>query len=151
MSTSNRMVNHCRECGRYDRVYRYSINASQVRGLVWLLQQAQIHGASAFHNLSDGDPDQKHGRNTSRLQHWGLIESEGAVREDGGSAGRWRATPLAFHWLNGETTVAQYAWVQVGNILDGFDGEQITVEDAMRTRFNLREMLQAPPRLRVIS
>jgi hypothetical protein len=76
----------------------------------------------------------------AKMVHWGLIEEEKTRREDGGRAGWWRITPLGVQWLRNQTSVPRYAHIYDGRCLR-LSGPPLTVADAVKQKFDLRELM----------
>jgi hypothetical protein len=73
-------------------------------------------------------------------QHWGLIESERAIRGPEGRAGYWRVTPLGEAFVNDRTTVPGRARLYDGRCL-ALTGDRVCVVDVLGTQFRLADLL----------
>ena len=76
----------------------------------------------------------------SKLALWGLIEEDTRRKEDGGRPGQWRITREGHLFLEGRLKLPKYAHVYNHRLL-GFSGPMISVRDAYKQFFNLRELM----------
>jgi hypothetical protein len=83
------------------------------------------------------------GGEPAKLVYWEMIEEEPKVREDGGRAGWWRITGLGIEWLHSRVSVPTYARVYDGRLLS-LTGDPFWVKDAVKERFDLRELMEGP-------
>lgn len=131
----------CPVCTQNVKVYRRPMTAVAARALVLLWRE---HGFDFGHMptlVARRMPDVSgQGGYVVLSQHWGLIESEQSVREDGGSAGMWRVTPRGLAWINGRFTVRRYARIYNGRCL-GLVGPGVTVQEVLGEKFDLAALL----------
>jgi hypothetical protein len=124
----------CPCCGQLAKIYRRKLNSAMARRLIRFYRAA---GARWFHSPSlarvDGD--------TGKLALWGLVEEEKTKRPDGGRSGFWRVTEGGEDWTLRRSSVAKYALVYDGRLL-GYDGSQVTIIDALGTKFNYDELMR---------
>lgn len=126
---------HCPCCTQFAKVYKRSINSTMARCLITIWRAAPfdfVHVPSL-----PGDTHE-----VSQLAWWGLVEEELKVRLDGGRAGWWRITEHGKRWLHGSATVPRYARIYDHRLLN-LVGDPITAEDALGTKFDLRQLMNA--------
>lgn len=126
---------HCPVCEQHVQVYRRKINSGmakslirmyRVGGLEWVHLPTQIGARS---------------REEGKLAYWGLVEEEKTLRADGGRAGYWRVTLLGELFLRGKCTVPKYARVYDGRVLSLDANEQVSIYDALGTKFDYAELM----------
>lgn len=84
-------------------------------------------------------------REEGKLRYWGLVEEQCEVqRDDGGRAGYWRLTDAGRKWVTGQSTVPKFVAVYNNTVLRSF-GDEISVTDALGSRFNYTELMQPYP------
>lgn len=128
----------CPCCGQAVKLYRRTINATMAASMIILHGQC---GREYGHipTLSSQLAGWRGGEE-SKLRYWGLLEEETERRDDGGRAGYWRLTELGQRFVLGQARVARYALVYNGRCY-GLDGPPIGIEDALRDKFNYRELM----------
>lgn len=130
----------CPCCGQRAQTYRRTINSGMARALAVMYQSAGLewlHKPTVLAGLGAAARDE------SLLRFWDLIEEEITVkRDDGGRAGWWRVTPKGEGFLHRAVTVPKYALVY-NNRFQGFHGADITIDDAIASKFNLTDLLEA--------
>src|SRR4051812_23810063 len=130
----------CPCCNQYTKVYRRQINSGMARSLIAMY----LHGPQGqWVHL----PTQvgARSREEGKLRYWLLVEEQVDVqRQDGGRAGYWRLTDAGRDWVTGRTTVAKFVIVY-NNIVLSHDGPQVTIPDALGTRFNYPELMGIHP------
>ena len=126
----------CPLCRQWSQRYKRTIGADMVRALIKLW----IAGGRDARNEAHLPAIYARGGDTAKLRYWGLIEELPEVREDGGHAGWWRVTEKGQAFLLGQITVPKYAKVYDGHC-QRLDGKQVSVDQCIRKRFDLRELL----------
>jgi hypothetical protein len=84
--------------------------------------------------------DPARGGDVAKLEFWGLIEEERAVRIDGGRAGFWRVTRRGEDWIERKTTVPKYARIYDGRLLS-LTGPAVSIDDALGGTFRLDDLM----------
>lgn len=129
----------CPLCTQFVKIYRRQINATMARNLIIAFQR---HEYQPFHLAElDGRGDKREA-DFAKLRFWGLIHEEDERREDGGRAGYWRISALGSCWIYDETTVSRYALI-FDNRLLGHEGEPWSVRQALGTKFDYAELMNA--------
>lgn len=125
----------CPVCEQHVQVYRRKINAGMARSLIrmyraggldWVHLPTQIGARS---------------REEGKLAYWNLVEEEKILRPDGGRAGYWRVTKLGELFLKDQCTVPKYARVYNQKVLSLDPSEQVTIKDALGTKFDYNELM----------
>lgn len=127
----------CPCCGQHAKVYRRKINSGMARALIAMYRHAGtdwLHKPTALRGLGAAARDE------SVLRYWGLLEEATERREDHGHAGWWRVTALGARFARGEIRVQKYARIYDGRCL-GLTGDMISIQDALGSKFDLRELL----------
>lgn len=127
----------CPCCGQYAKVYKRQINAGMARSLILMYRAGQeVEGGWVYVPRVAGSRSREEGK----LAYWGLVEESDEPREDGGRAGWWRVTGLGKAFVRDRHRVQKYALVYDGRVL-GFEGPQIGILDALKTRFRYDELM----------
>ena len=127
---------HCPLCRQFVKVYRRQITSTSARSLIRLYHARTPQGSFTHW----GDLIGRQYADEAKLVHWGLVEEENVVREDGGRAGYWRITPAGVDWVEERSSVPRYALIYDSRFL-GFEGGPWTVRDALGKRFDLQELM----------
>jgi hypothetical protein len=129
----------CPCCTQRAQVYRWSLYSTAVRALILFYR---IGGTEEF---THSRVLKEHGHtgqgDASRLRYWGLLEEEPARKPDGGRSGFWRVTELGGQFVTGAVTAPKYAYVYDARVLR-FDGDRVSVQDALGKNFDYREMME---------
>jgi hypothetical protein len=129
----------CPCCNRWAQTYRYSISSAEARTLVEVYRRG---GTTEFIHVSKALP-QQWAHKVSQLRFWGLVEEESVRRLDGGRAGWWRVTALGAMFVTGGCEVLKYVHVWDASVV-GRSGPPVSIVDAIRNTFDLREVLDQP-------
>jgi hypothetical protein len=133
----------CPCCNGYAKVYRRQINSGMARSLIAMY----LHGPQGqWVHL----PTQvgARSREEGKLRYWGLVEEQVEVqRDDGGRAGYWRLTDAGRAWVTGQSTVPKFAAVYNNTVLR-LHGDQVTISEALGSRFNYAELMVPVPMTR---
>jgi len=130
----------CSSCGSYVRQYTRSVNASMALVLLlmwkhnkydffhvenWLKQIGQSGLRADYH----------------KLRFWGLIEAKIEAREDGSKRnGYYKITNEGVQFASRKTTVQSKA-VILHNKLQYFEGEQISIIQALGKKFDYNQLM----------
>lgn len=117
----------CPACEQFSKVYRRRIYAGMVKALVLMWREGDFSRRLYVHVPSI---DPARGGDVAKLEFWGLIEEERAVRTDGGRAGYWRVTARGQDWIERKTAVPKYARIYDGRLLS-LTGPLVTIDDAL--------------------
>jgi hypothetical protein len=128
----------CPCCKQYAKVYKRTIYATIARALIVMYREGGtsecVHIPSLFARKAAAD--------VPKLRHWGLIEEERAVREDGGRAGYWRVTGKGEQFVLNHVTVPRNARVYDNRVLS-FTGRHVSIVDCLGTAFDYRELMSS--------
>jgi hypothetical protein len=123
----------CPCCTQFAKIYRRNINSGMARALITQWRYARY--------------DYAHTAGLARWTHeaaqlvwWGLLESEGIKREDGGRTAWHRITPQGGLFVTNDIRVPKYAVVYDGRLMR-LEGKNIGIMDALGKRFNYRELM----------
>ncbi len=79
----------------------------------------------------------------AKLRHWGLIEkSKEKPSPDKKASGNWRITQAGIDFVKGRTTVSQKVKLY-NNKCWGFTGDKVNIRQALGTKFNFQELMDA--------
>jgi len=128
---------HCPACEQFAKVYRRRIYAGMVRALILMWREGD-YARRLYVHVPSIDPAR--GGDVAKLEFWGLIEEERAVRTDGGRAGFWRVTRRGQDWIERKTTVPRYARIYDGRLLS-LTGVATSIDDALGGTFRLDDLM----------
>lgn len=135
----------CRCCDQYYKVYKITITDSMARSFIALYQAFRRNGNQWIHchqYLKSLGIDRSN--TMAQLRRFGVIEKKTGPKEDGNpNNGQYRMTEQGFAWGDGETMIPKYVIVCNNETL-GHEGPNISVQDALDTPFNYREMVRGP-------
>lgn len=130
----------CPCCGHQSIVYRRSLNSNMALSLLVLLKSGNtgwVHMEELLRNK-----DYKRCGDFSYLVHYRFIEKLKEKREDGSSRnGLYKITSSGIMWAEGKTTAKEKFIMSNGKHI-GFEGEFITIKEALGKRFNYSELMQ---------
>lgn len=124
----------CPCCGQRAQQYRRSLNSGMARSLVVMYVRAGGQWINVPTEVG------ARSREEGKLRYWGLVTEHNAPREDGGHAGWWRVTERGAAFVRKELLVPKYAVVYDGTLIR-LEGEKVDIEQCLRNRFNLAELL----------
>ncbi len=142
----------CPCCGQFVKLYKRKLNSSMAYVLVLLSRvRGYVHVPSFINEqVSDAKIAAAVRGDWAKLEHWGLIEPELGVRDDGSKrTGRWRITAHGRNFVAGNTHTHSHVFIFNGKRVawDG-DTQLIFIHDALGDRFNYRELMSATPEVR---
>lgn len=128
----------CPTCNQHSQVYRWSLYSTAAQALLLFYR---LGGTDTFiHSNMLKDLGYRGQGDAARLRMWELVERETEARDDGGRSGYWRVTPFGERFVKGNSTVDLYAYVYNSRVLS-FDGDQVSIHDALGKRFSYNEMM----------
>ena len=132
----------CPCCGRNARIWKLRIHATLALMLIRLYKKSlELNGApDQWVHIEAFKPKTRTGNDFSIVKHWGLAEPKSPeVDQDKNSSGMWRLTDAGRLWVSRQATIKKYANV-FNDVLRSYDGEDITVIDALGKTFSYYEL-----------
>jgi len=117
----------CPCCTQFAKVYRRKVHSSMAVALISFYRKHRLEWAEWEGRQSD----------EAKLRYWRLMEAQMAPH---GESGLWRITSLGEAWVFNRMTVKKYARIYDGRCLN-LTGEQVTIVDALGTKFNYRDLM----------
>jgi hypothetical protein len=140
----------CPCCGRWGKVNRYTIGRTAVRALVVLVRLYErtgtwVHSKEIAAAIA-GIPVEKilacTGDGLTKLVHWDAVEakpnSDDPTKRD---TGYWQPTRTAVEFVHGRLRLPRWAEVYDNRLLKLDDSQTVSVEDALREKFNYAEQM----------
>jgi len=135
-----RLVDHivgegvpCPACKQRCKMYRRKVTSAMA---VWLVKMVLVWDGTGRDWVQSNHPELKNrGGDYAKLQLWGLIRAPKNTKR----AGRWQPTKLGHRFANKKATIHKYAFTYNDKYL-GKRGEQITIDDALGSKFNRDEI-----------
>lgn len=141
----------CPCCGQFVKMYSRKITSTDAYGLITFYRHAGTTFQHAKNLFREHVPKAtiNDGGTFAKLRHYQLIESAGKTRDDGGHAGIWRVTPLGESFVKGEISIKSKVLLYNGKCY-GVEGDNITIQGALRNKFNYNELMGIPEKVEVI-
>lgn len=129
----------CPCCGQLVKVYRRNIASGVASDLIAFAnrtQQGEYMHISKITKRSSGGGD------FAKMQMWGLITEHQNTDTGKRTSGLWCVTQKGRDYVNNKIQLPKYALVYNGKFL-GYDGDDISIEECLGTKFNYRELMTA--------
>lgn len=124
----------CPCCEQHVKVYKRTINWAMARSIAIMWREARLEWINVPEVVG------ARSREEGKLAYWGLVQESSLKRDDGGRRGWWRVTHRGEWFVKGILKVPKYALIYNGQCL-GLDGPEVSINDCVRERFNLAELL----------
>lgn len=122
----------CPACTRNVQMQKFNLDhnmASALRILDEHTNQGEyVRTIALFNEYADTESNLNNGGNWTKVKHWGLIESEMTITEEGGSQGNWRITQKGRDFVHGKVKVSKKAKT-FKDKLHGYLGDPILITD----------------------
>ena len=131
----------CNICGSYVKRYTRKFNSNMAIAMIALLK----HSNGKYVSLEKFLADHGYQRcgDASYLIHYGFLERKVGQREDGSPKnGMYRLTGRGVMFCEGKIKAAEKFKI-LHNHFEGFSGKDITIQDALGTKFNYQELMDA--------
>ena len=129
----------CPCCSQFVKVYKYKLYANSIKALIEL-----SHLGPGFHHISKYAEATKHRPRAAHfadLRHWGFIRKSMEPVDGKKSSGFWEITLEGHKFIYGKTTAKERVRI-FNNNLFGFEGEEISVLQALGNKFNYDELMK---------
>lgn len=131
---------NCPCCTQFVKIWREPIHAGQAVWLIYLVKAYQqdkewvsVKDINSKAGMRGGD--------YAKLRYWGLIEQMPANTDPTKRAsGYWRPTEQGISFAEGHITVQKKTKTYDKKLL-GFEGELVSIHDALGTKFNYEELM----------
>jgi len=130
----------CPCCDKYARRYRRKFNASMARSLIWLVRQSEASKDGWVDVPATAPRWLVRTNQLPTVRWWGMIERADPTEDNTKHSGRWRPTDLGKRFAYQRTTAQEAAVTYNGEVI-GFEGGQMTIDDALGTRFSYFELM----------
>ena len=136
----------CPCCSQIAKRYHRKLNSGCAR---WLVEAARLTLATGDHWVHTSDVIKALRGKLSGTDGTALLtyyEMVSARRTDEGDRikGVWQVTPKGWAWIRGELLVPSHC-VIYNAVCEGFEGDDVTLGDALREHFDLAELMAARP------
>jgi hypothetical protein len=127
----------CPCCGQFAKVYRRQIHSTMARALIKVYTVSEpgefVHLARIAGPACEG----------GKARYWGLVEEESSVVTEGRS-GYWRLTQLGRAFVQGRSSVPQYAFIYDSRCLRT-GGPLVTIHHCLGKKFDYAELMSPLP------
>jgi len=127
----------CPCCQQYAKVYRRSLNSGMAASLIWLCREfmfGQVQVAGAYVDIGKAPAYVLRSREWGKLAHWKLAETKP------NTSGMWRPTKEGGMFVRGTLEVPKHVYLYDNKVL-GFSQDRIGIVDALRNKFDYRELM----------
>jgi len=129
----------CPHCGQYCKRYYRHFNSNMAIALIVLYRNLD-KGFVHLENLMK-EAGYKRCGDASYLRHYRLIEKKEGKREDGSPRnGMYKITSAGIMFVEGKTKVKK-KYIIYNNKHEGFEGDEITIQDALGKKFDYRQLM----------
>ena len=132
------MEGECPCCGRYAKIWKYSVHSTLAKMLIILYR---LGGEREFVHVRDFTFSNTSGRNFSILKLWGLIipmENDDPKKR---TSGFWKITNKGARFVRGEIAI-QALQIYDGKALSSI-GELLTIKECLGKKFDYEELMGA--------
>lgn len=134
----------CSCCGQTAKMYKRRINTGAAKSLIKLYK---IGGSYDYYHTEEFC-DVKTGADFSLSRHWGLTEPMPIDKSNTKTkaSGKWRLTSKGIDFVQNKIRVPCYTLIY-NDKLYGFDGGDISIVDALASKFNYGDLMAAKANL----
>lgn len=125
---------NCPCCNRLVKKYRRKLNSGMAATLVWMVGEYLSRGGGWIDVQRDAPKKVLRSRELGKLRHWGLVKYEG-------TGACWAPTERGVEFVTRKIRVQSHALIQ-DNVCDGFDGELISIDEALAAKFDYNELMR---------
>lgn len=130
----------CPHCGQFCKRYFRKFNSNMALALIVLYRNRE----KGFLHLENTmiQAGYKRSGDASYLRHYGLIEKKEGKRDDGSTRnGMYKITGRGIMFVEGKTEVRSTCIIY-NNKHEGFEGREITIQEALGKKFDYRELME---------
>ena len=140
----------CPCCDQVAKVYRRKLNRAMAYSLICLYRLSQDLPQDEWMDVPALLTKHRlvavlRSREYQKLCYWGLLESKGDKRADGGKAGMYRLTSEGKRFVSGTTAVPRHVVLYNGVVIEIDYSQLITIREALGDKFNYDELMQSVP------
>ena len=131
----------CPCCGRFVKRYRRRIYAAQARQLITLYRLGRRRGWDEYFHRNNIMTRELNNNDVVLLRYWELIQvrpNEDPTKKD---SGFYRITDLGRAFVELKHRVPKYL-VMYNDAAEGFEGELVSIVDALGKKFDYRELME---------
>ncbi len=132
----------CPCCRQRVQLYRRKLNSKMAHWLI-MLTRAFLSNGRKWVSVKDYPLKDTRGGDYAKLLHWGLIESRPNKNKKKRTSGYWRPTRKGVAFAKARIQVPSHLYV-FNNTVYATADETITIQDALGTEFDYRELVRAP-------
>jgi hypothetical protein len=126
----------CPCCGQLAKLYKRKINSGMALFLIGLYRLNQKNPGAEFSNKSVMS---EMNINTSSLDY-SVLKHFNVVQGSVANKGDWSITPFGIAFVEGSATLPEKVLIY-NNKKQGYDGDRVTIQQALTSKFNLTELL----------
>lgn len=126
----------CPCCGRYAQRYRRRVTAAIALALIKLFRAGgdkEFIFYKAFMEVGEG-------ADFCVAKYFGLVEAKTNDDDEKRTSGFWRLTPHGVAFVENRTTIKEVAVVFDDKVLN-FDGDEVSIEQALKKKFNYSALM----------
>jgi hypothetical protein len=132
---------HCPCCGRWGKVYKYKLNSTIARGLIWMYS---VSPSGDWVNIQERGPKWLlRTKSLSTAKHWGLIERlPNDSDEDVRHSGVWRLTARGIQFVKNRTLIEEHVFIFDDTIVKK-SKDMASIIDCLGKKFSYQELMNS--------
>lgn len=133
----------CPCCGRWGKIYKYKVNATMARGLMWMYSVSPL---GEWVNIQERGPKWLlRSKSLSTAKHWGLIERlelDDEENKDTRHSGVWRLTLRGREFVKNKTLIEEHVFIFDDRIVK-FSKSMASIVDCLGKKFSYTELMNS--------
>ena len=129
----------CPTCDQFSKRYKRKLSSGMARSLIVLYTLAG-RGSSKWVRISEVLKVMEVSPEMSKVSLWGLCEASQNEDESKRTSGLWRVTDKGIDFVLGKSSLPARV-VIYNNTCEGFEGNQVTIHQALGSKFNYDELM----------
>ncbi len=131
----------CGCCGQFVKRYSRKLNMSMAWVLIYLYRSGIRDFVHVEKMLKDNNCPQSFRADFHKLVFWRFLEKKKEDRIDGSNRnGFYKITSFGLMFCEGKVKAREKVLI-FNNKMEGFDGREITIQDALTQKFNYSELM----------
>lgn len=135
----------CPCCRQFAKVYKRRITSSMAYALILVERYFRTtpDAADWLHVPSMLTANGLSRADEAKLVHWGLLEEKPEIRDDDSPrAGFYKITKLGIDFVHNRVRVPKFVFIYAGKKLDKSTVATVSIDEALTTRFNYRDLME---------
>lgn len=132
----------CPCCTQLAKIYKRRIYSTMARNLIDLYKMSLASPEVEYFHVGNFGALASGGGDFAKFVYWGLVEEQPKDENNKAkrTSGHWKLTNKGTLWVNGLATVQSHVKLYDSRVM-GFEGEQITIREALGKNFDYEELM----------